>query len=199
MLKFALDEILLIVVLMLSMVFKRRIKVKIKLLAIFSFMIFIFSGCVSQQNVIKSNPLGKVYKNSINVRNMELPLPGGEWKIVGRGYAYSYQYVELILEQDIGDKPYRVVSIMRDSSRNTYTGYMADEYLKRTDIHHVVSNKNKRDEPLDGWLINHYRLSFGGNLSAASREAYKYIIDNKLVMPGNLIERYHVFSGDFKK
>lgn len=50
-------------------------------------------------------------------------------------------------------------------------------------------------KPSKTTIINHIRISFDEKASQANKEAYKYIIDNKLVMPGNFILTYHRFTG----
>lgn len=85
--------------------------------------------------------------------------------------------------------------IRRDSQSNSYSGYQHSKLLKREDILYVVSNSNRKGEAQDGWAINHIRLSFGNKLSQANKEVYQHIINNKLVMPGNLIQTHHRFTG----
>ncbi len=173
---------------------------RIKLLLVISFLLFICSGCVAQKNFIETNPIDKVYKNSINVLDMELPLPEGEWKVVGRGLGYKSMFTEIFLVKTIGNNPHSIIEINRDSWHNTaHAGYIPNTYLKRENIHHVVVNKNKRSEARDGWVINHIRMGFNAKDTKPEKEAYKYLIDNKMIMPGNFIKSYHVFSGKYNK
>lgn len=156
---------------------------------------FLISSCVHTINPIETNPLGKTYRDSINFRNMDLPLPEGEWKVIGRGYSNDNNYVELILGKEIGNKLHCLIYIERDSLSNSFSGYIPNKTLKRKNMLHVVSYANQRCEAQEGWAINHIRLSFGEKISQANKETHKYIIDNKLVMPGNFISTYHYFKG----
>jgi len=168
---------------------------KSKFLLLISLLTLLTSSCVPYINPIETNPLGKTYQGSVNFRNMVLPLPEGEWKVVGRGYSNDDNYVELCLWKAIGNKPHSVIFIKRDSLSNSFSGYVSSNDLKRENIHHVVSNSNQRGEAQDGWLINHIRISFNKKSTQANKESYQYIIDNKLVMPGNFIQTYHHFTG----
>lgn len=163
------------------------------------FLIF-SSGCVKHINPVDLNPTGKKYVGTINVRNMELPLPEGEWEVVGSSFYRGRKYVNIILEKDIENKPDTVIVITRDTLSNSYNGYKSNSDLKRTNMLHVVSNKNKKQEAIDGWFINHKRYSSPNEkASNANKQSFKHIIDNKLVMPGNLIMARHIFTGPNKQ
>ncbi len=172
---------------------------KTHFLLVLALLAISISSCVHYVNPIDSNPIGRKYTNSINIRNMELPLPEGEWEVIGRGYADNHNFIEIILEKDIDNKPHSAIYIARDSGSNIFNGYLPSKYLERTNIHHVVSNNNERGGAQDGWCINHFRLSFSENSSKANKEAYKHIIDKKLVMPGNVILVRHRFTGAYIK
>lgn len=154
-----------------------------------------FSGCVHQINPLESNPIGKSYQGTINLRGMDIPLPEGEWNVVGRSINREGKFVEVILEQDVDNKPIAVVSIIRDTSDNSYKWYTRKE-LERKDMLHVVSNTNAKERPLDGWSINHIRYSApGSKASEANKQAFQHIVDQKLVLPGNFIRIRHFFAG----
>lgn len=165
---------------------------------LYFFVIFLavfMSGCSQSINLEKSNPIGKLYVGSIDLGDMNLPLPDGEWKIVGRGYSNKNNFFEVYLEKDIGNKPLSIILIRRETLSIKPYGYYADEYLTRDDIHHVVSNKNIAGGAQDGWIINHIRFGFGSHDPKADKELYRHIRDNKLVIPGNFILTYHHFTG----
>lgn len=168
---------------------------KRRVLLVISLFTFLFPSCVSYTNPIKENPIGQKYHGSINFRNMEIPLPKGEWTMVGRGYSDDDNYVQIALAKVIGNKPHSIVFMSRDSLKNSFSGYLPSKNLERKDIHYVVSNSNRKGEAQDGWCINHIRVSFGEKITKANKELYKYIVDNKLIMPGNFIQIHHRFTG----
>ncbi len=163
--------------------------------------ILILSGCISHIDHIETNPLGKKYQGTVTLRNMVLPLPEGEWEIVGRGYSKNGNYVQLCLERDKGNKPESIIVITRDSLANNYTGYTPHKVLNRRNMLYVVSNSNTKIKGIDGWYINHFRQGLGKfkNKPDAIQQAYQHIIDNKLIVPGNFIKTGHILTGKSRK
>lgn len=156
------------------------------------------SSCATYSDPIDALPLGKTVSGSVELRDMWLPLPDGEWEIVGRGYSKDGNYVQLCLEKNFGNKPHAVIVIMRDSISNNYEkGYKSAKMLERKNILHVVSNRNTTGKPIDGWYINHSRLSMGQfkDRPDAIKQAYQRILDKKFVVPGNFITTVHCLSG----
>ena len=107
---------------------------KIKSLLIISVLSLLCISCAHYIDPIETNPIGKTYQGLINFCDMQLPLPEGEWKVVGRGYARDDKFVELFLEKDIGNKPLSIILIKRDSESNSFSGYKPSPYLKRENI-----------------------------------------------------------------
>lgn len=163
-------------------------------------LVMLSSGCVKYISPVDLSPTGKKYVGTISVRNIELPLPEGEWEVVGSSFYRGRKYVQIILEKDLGNKPDTIIVINRDTLSNSYNGYTPSRALKRTDMLHVVSNNNKKQKAQDGWFINHMRYSAPNEkASDANRQSFKHLIDNKLVMPGNLIYAQHRFTGPNKQ
>lgn len=108
--------------------------------------------------------------------------------------------MQIILEKDLENKPDTIIVINRDTLSNSYNGYVPSHDLKRTDMLHVVSKNNKKQKAQDGWFINHLRyIAPSEKASDANRQSFKHLIDNKLVMPGNLIYAQHRFTGPNKQ
>lgn len=168
---------------------------KRKIIFLIALLFILFSGCAHYPNPIKDNPLGKKYQNSVNLRNMELPLPEGEWTVIGRGYTPDHNYVQLILAKNIGNRHHSIVFITTNSGSNMYSGYFPCKELDRTNMLHVISNNNSSGGAQDGWYIDHVRIAFGKLITQANKESYEYIVDNKIVMPGNFIKTGHRFTG----
>lgn len=154
------------------------------------------SGCVKYVNPVDLNPTGKKYVGTINVRNMELPLPEGEWEVVASCFLNNRNNFNVILEKDEDNRPHTIISIMRETLQNSYTGYLSHKDLKRKDMIYVVSINNKRGEGFDGWFINHLRYRLPNDQSSkAHRSMFQNFIDKKLVLPGNFVYISHLFGG----
>ncbi|MCG8686937.1 MAG: hypothetical protein MI892_18805 [Desulfobacterales bacterium] len=167
-----------------------------KLFLVLSVGLLFLSGCVQHESIVETNPIGKVYEDSITIRNMKLPLPEGKWAVVGRGSAYSNNYEEIVLNKIVDNRIHAAVFIVRDSPTNSYTGYNPSKNLNREDILHVAAEKDS-GRGQDGWYINHIRLGFSGSLSKANKESLQYIKDHKLTVPGNFIEVGHILTGKY--
>ncbi|MFW5500465.1 MULTISPECIES: hypothetical protein [unclassified Maridesulfovibrio] len=152
------------------------------------------AGCVSH-TVQEAYPVGKIYNDSIEFRGMSVPLPEGDWQVIGRGKADKRNFDELVLTVIKENKPGKALLIARDTAKNKYTGYWPNKYLQRTNILFTEVTQNTMGKPLDGWLINHIRPGFGKKDSEAVRDAYEYMTANKLVLPGNFIESRHILTG----
>ena len=173
-----------------------KMKMKNKTIWVIIMCSFLFLGCIKYISPVDMNPIGTKYIGTINLRGMDLPLPKGEWEVVGRSFYKNHKFVQIILEKDVGNKPDTIISINRDTRNNSYSGYSPSRTLKRTNMLYVVSNNNKNQEAQDGWYINHIRYaSPGKKASDANKEAFQHIINNKLAMPGNFLKIKHRFTG----
>ena len=165
---------------------------------IFTVLTFFLTGCITP-GLIKTNPVGKVYKNSIQLRNKTIPLPEGEWKVIGRGFRTQEKYFELFLLKETKRKEFHSgIIITTDTPMNDYNGYLASKYFKRTNLHHVVVKNNATGGAQDCWLINHIRMAVNPN-RPARKEAYNYFESNHILIPKNTIEVSHRFTGKYHK
>lgn len=167
---------------------------KFKLFATIMF-ITLFSGCVTYVSLVDTNPVGKTYLDSILITDIDIPLPKGNWEVMGRGYMRDNNYFEILL---FNTENKDIIFIKRDTLTNTFRGYQPNKYLQRDDIHHSVVKNNNLLEAHDGWLINHYRLSIKPKKSQAAKESYDFIVKNNYALPGNYIQIFHHFTGDKK-
>ncbi len=180
---------------------RKEIKMRIISLVLVIFLISLFSGCVASQKQTATYPNGKIFKSTANFRDMDLPLPEGEWKVIASGFPTSANnnMVQLILLKTKGEKIHSVVHLTRDSMTNTYRGYYHHKTLERTNIHHVVKKNNYDLAAQDGWAVNHYRLAMDENATNVAKQSYKYFKENNLAFPGNFIKILHHFTGSVDK
>jgi ankyrin repeat protein len=165
-----------------------------QLLLLTAFIVFLTSG-VTADLLIKTNPIGKVYSNSIQLSNKIIPLPEGEWKVIGRGATGDANYFEIILlkeSEKTGKMPSSII-ITTDSPTNTYHGYTACAYCGRKDVHYIVVKNNTEGRAQDCWLINHYIMSMNASRPAV-KEAYDYFLSNKITIPKVLVQSFHHFT-----
>ena len=152
-----------------------------------------FTGCINTSGLKATYPLGREYSDTINISNKDIPLPDGNWKIIGSGYAKDDKYFEVKLIKTTDDNQIdSFVNITSETITNNYISY-TNKYCERTDIHYVNAEKNSQDG-LDCLAVNHFRMSMNGK-STADKEAYDFIRANGYVMPKNMILGYHIITG----
>lgn len=166
-----------------------RLKVLISVI-----LLAVLAACASINvyDPVTDLPVGKTYQGTVPFNNMEIPLPEGQWTVIGRGATNDSKFYEIYM---FNGKNQDLLHIQRESPINTYQGYVHSRYLARTDMHHVVVKNNNRGQPQDGWLINHFRFSMSIDLSQAKKEARDYLVKHNFALPGNYIQIHHRFAG----
>lgn len=175
---------------------------------LFVIITFLLMSCIPP-GIRETNPVGKVYRDSIQLWGRTIPLPEGEWKVIGRGAPSKNGKNIYIAEQDIyfniillkeseTKKVHSLLYITTESMTNNASGYTPIEYLKRKDVHHVVVKNNENLGAQDGWLINHYLMAIDFK-SPAAQEAYSYLLSNKITIPKIMIQTFHHFTGKYQK
>ena len=148
------------------------------LLLLTAFTIFLTGCAMMVPDIKETNPIGKVYSNSIQLWEKNIPLPEGEWKVIGRGgpgNSFNDPYFEILLLKEIGNKKlHSLLAITTESMINSYIGYLPNKSLKREDVHHIVVKNNEAGGAQHGWLINHIRSSLDVKRTA-QKEAYDYL------------------------
>ena len=101
--------------------------------------------------------------------------------------------------KEIGNKKlHSLLAITTDSMINSYIGYLPHKSLIREDVHHIVVKNNENGGAQDGWLVNHIRSSLDVKRTA-QKEAFDYLVLNSYVIPKNVIQIFHHFTGKYKK
>jgi len=181
-----------------------------KYLLLQAIVVFLLTGC-AMTNLKDSNFVGKVYKGSIQLQSLDIPLPEGEWLVIGSGNkettvtggrsndATDDQFqVVLLKKSDLG-QVIGLLFISTDMMGNKLIGYSPGIVFNRTDVHHVVVNNNDNLGAHDCWLINHSIVPKISKNTVAKKEAFKYFESNKIVIPKIMIESYHHFTGKYNK
>ena len=163
-------------------------------------MAFLLTSCATTPGLKENNPIEKVYNNSIQLRNKTIPLPAGEWKVIGRAtYGDNDAYFRIVLLKVTESKEMEAsIIITTDTWQNEYIGYNRYKPCDRTDILHVEVKNNSRGGAQDCWAINHFKTSVNPK-NPAIKEAFKYLVSNKISMPTIMITTYHRFTGKHTK
>jgi len=162
---------------------------------------FLLMSCITP-GLKETNPVGKVYINSVQLDEKVIPLPEGEWKVIGRGgpsNSFQDPYFEILLLKEFENKKlHSLLAITTESMINSFNGYLRQTYLDRKDVLYSDIKNNNTGEAHDGWLINHIRSSLDVKRTAY-KEAYDYLVSNSYVVPKNVISIFHHFTGKYKK
>lgn len=160
----------------------------------------VFSSCVTTgiKELESQNPIGKTFRDNIQLGNKTIPLPEGEWKVIGRSKEYGDdKYFIVILINEIKDNIlHDLVYIKVDTPQNKYTGYKVSKYCQRNDVLYVNAYKNVPLGHHDCWLINHYRLSFSAK-NEATKQAHNYLKDRNIITPNYMIQSWHFLTGKY--
>lgn len=163
---------------------------------------FLLMSCITP-GIKETNPVGKVYRDSIQLWGRNIPLPEGEWKVIGRG-GFSNNLEDemffdiMLLKESKTKTVHTFLLISTESMKNLSIGYQSEKFLK--DVHHIVVKNNVTGGGHDSWLINHSLLSdlHPENLPAL-REAFDYLRSNQITMPNIMIRTVHHFTGKYQK
>lgn len=162
---------------------------------------FLLTSCITP-GLKETNPVGKIYRDSIQLWEKVVPLPEGEWKVIGRGgpsNSFQDPYFEILLLKEFENKKmHGVLAITTESMTNSYTGYWPHNDLKREDVHHIVVKSNEDNGAQDGWTINNIEISINVNRTTY-KEAMDYLVSNSYIIPKNVIQIFHHFTGKYKK
>ena len=169
---------------------------------------FLLTSCIAP-GIKETNPVGKAYRNSIQVWDRTIPLPEGEWKVIGRGtpsntgdniyFQYPLYSGILLFKEFETNKVHSVLRITVESMTNSLIGYLPNTYLNRKDVHHVVVKNNEKGDAQNGWLINHFLVNINPKSEGGLQEAYDYFLSNKTTIPKLQINTFHHFTGKYQK
>ena len=138
--------------------------------------------------------IGKTYSEVFVLEDKSIPLPEGEWKVVGVGAAME-KFSEINLIKETNERRLAGAIIIRsDTSLNDFVGYWENKYVNRPDLHFKCVIRNSVQEGLDLWVINHYLMNWTPKRKAA-KEFYQYLLDNKIERPKLMIQSYHEITG----
>ena len=176
---------------------------------------FLFAGCATT-SLKDSNYVGKVYKNTIQLQGMDIPLPEGDWLVIGSGYVEQRivggsegtknsgtndHFQVVLLNKTERGQVRGLVSISTDMMGNKVSGYFSNKDFNRTDVHYIVVNNNNDLDAHDCWMINHEIMSKSSSSknSRAMKEAFVYLETNQMPLPKIMIDSYHHFTGKYNK
>ncbi len=131
------------------------------------------------------------------MRNKTVPLPEGEWKVIGRAtHGYNKAYFKIVLLKVTEGKEMEAIIVNTDTLQNEYNGYVRDKRCDRKDVLHFEVKNNNYQGAQDCWIINHIKMSVDPK-HPAIQEAFDYLLLNKISVPTIAILTYHRFTGKY--
>jgi hypothetical protein len=157
-------------------------------------MNLILTGCATS-DMRQDYTLGNIHRDMFVVEGKQVPLPEGEWKVVGAGLIAVGEYRQVILQKEIaGHKFAGLVKIVSNTLMNDAEGYFHGGAAERKDLYFVSATSISRNQALDYWLINYTIFSFPSDVSKALNQHLKYLTDNKIEAPKLLPYSNHVLT-----
>ncbi len=146
--------------------------------------------------------VGSKHRSSIKIGNSDvaIPLPGGEWKVIGSDVsvwsigAKKININKRALAKVVDGKLHGVIYV-QSSDRRSVRGYNADKFCDRKNIHHIVNNGNyKKDR--DCWGVNHNRFNLWDKAPKYINQSFSWFGKNNIHTPANMIAvMYSVVGG----
>ncbi len=148
---------------------------------------------VSNYNVPKYQ-IGQTFQNSfvIGIRNTNIPLPEGIWKLVGyqqqpNNIGKTINHAFLI--QTDGGQLSKFVEVLAPDDHTSW-GYLPSKFCNRDDVIHIVARKNQ--DGVDGgkqdcWGINHWRMTWSKDPMDYWKQFIKHVRANDIKVPINAL------------
>ena len=135
--------------------------------------------------------LGQTVESIFNFGHIQVPLPEGQWKIVGiRDYlnnqATRHAQAFLVLE---GKSTYKTLLYVTTAMDFNTNGYVVAKECERKDVHHVVKLANYSGREQNCWWVNHIAAYISDkNLKKKHYAALdKYLKTRGIKQPKNIV------------
>jgi hypothetical protein len=142
------------------------------------------------------------YIGKFQLRNTAVPLPEGQWKVIGKGtirtnyrgyYSEFFEVILLNVEQQ--NKFAELIQVVTESDyRKMYWGYRPSKRCKSSYAHYASVKKNEGHSH-DCWIIDQDKFIYDQNRPALI-QSFEYLISNKYKLPKIYISSYHHFTGN---
>jgi len=141
---------------------------------------------------LHETPIGTKVSTKFELGRMQIPLPKGEWVLIGRtelgsgGLGFRVPIALVYLAQWKDGVLARAV-VAETNLVESPGGWTRDQNCDRVDMHHVVSDRNYNSKSQECWWINHFTQTLGANPPAHFRQAFDYMDANRISRPTTLI------------
>ena len=150
----------------------------------------------SKEEAFKDLPVGKKVSNPLPIGKMHVPLPEGDWVVLGRGVSEAGStggkataegtMLTLRLGNIVGGKLRGYVHLYATLEYPRVSKWTKSKDCSRTDIHLVQNEELPQVHSFFCWTVNHYAMSFNPKESS-SMEASRYFKDNNVSFPDTML------------
>lgn len=145
---------------------------------------------------------GAQFSETFSVSGKQIPLPPGEWTVIGtqiekdgtRGFHATHMLAQvkdgrLLAAVEVATNiPIPKAAADGTPRRDRDEGWPTHQGCVRDDIHFLKVKTNVRLGDQDCWWVNHWRMHrTGAALSEHWRKSVKYLADNKIAAPLDMI------------
>ncbi len=157
----------------------------------------------SKEEAFKALPIGKMVANPLPIGKAHVPLPEGEWVVLGRGvseagatgaaHTTGGTMLTLRLGDIVGGKLRGYVHIYTTLEYPRVSKWAKSKECGRTDILLVENEELPQVHSFFCWTVNHYAMSFNPKESS-SMEASRYFKDNNVSFPDTMLGVKYVMA-----
>ena len=143
------------------------------------------------------SPIGTKIRNEITIADKTIPIPGGEWTVIGTQITKDQNtkfHAALMLIQVDGKSVISAVEIFTNvgaqgsPAEEDGDGWPTRLACTRDDMHFLEVKDNTRLGDQDCWWVNHWRMHrFGAGNSEHWMEARKYLVAHEIAAPLDMI------------
>ncbi len=156
------------------------------------FIATIVGACSSIANYsAPKHRVGDIFQGSfvIGTYNTNIPLPEGEWKLIGyqqKSNDINTLLNNAVLTQTSKNQVSKFIEVSSPNANHNW-GYTANNFCTRDDVIHIVSRANQDGGKQDCWGINHWRMTLEENSWDYWKNALKYYKANDVKIPINAL------------
>ena len=144
-----------------------------------------------------SAPLGTVVTNPVKIGRVYVPLPPGEWRLIGHNTERSQLgsiWARIVLANIQNGQLRDAAFIQTVLNLNHFYGYAFYRECGRNDIFFVKVFSNYDASDQDCWLVNHSAITVGKNAPKEYLEALDYLRSESVPIPSTMIVHWHRFA-----
>jgi hypothetical protein len=154
-------------------------------------LLFMLIAPGQAQSVFKQ-PIGAKVSGSFEIGQARLPLPEGEWTVLGKMEERSYGGPSGVIIQRVFLAQFQNGALSRavlasSNEEGVRFGWKRNTNCDRVDMHFVSADKNYDVQNQQCWWVNHVTTAVGNSTWKSITDAYAYMDKNNIRRPSTVV------------